>query len=297
MTERPEMAPRSAGLLRYLKEAFLFRWNLLLFLGGVAAAAISPAPDALLALIGAAELTYLAMLSTIPRFRAAIDAKYHAKRSARRESRSSQDRQLVLQQMLDNLDPQARERFHRLRGRCVEMQKIARGVRGRARIEKGAADELRTPSLDRLLWVFLRLLHSRQALERFLATTNEGEIRQRLEQLRQQIAAAEQREDERIGRALQDSVATAELRLSNYRKAERNAEFVGIELDRIEEKIQALSEMAISRQDPDFISRQVDSVAESMSQTERAIGELDEITGITADLEGPPAILEAELSS
>ena len=37
--------PKRAGVLRYLKEAFLFRWNLLL-LGGASAAAVLSESDA-----------------------------------------------------------------------------------------------------------------------------------------------------------------------------------------------------------------------------------------------------------
>ena len=64
-------------------------------------------------------------------------------------------------------------------------------------------------------------------------------------------------------------MASSELRLDNYGRAKKNAEFVSIELDRLEGKIQALAEMAVNRQDPDFLSNQVDSAADSMRQTER----------------------------
>ena len=70
--------PRTAGLVDYLKHAFLFRWNLLFFGGGVAAAALMPMTGALLPLIAAGELTYLAGLVSQKRFRAAIDARVHA---------------------------------------------------------------------------------------------------------------------------------------------------------------------------------------------------------------------------
>ena len=43
---------QGAGIGRYLKEAFLFRWNVLLFLGGAAAALLSPWPDIFLPLVG-----------------------------------------------------------------------------------------------------------------------------------------------------------------------------------------------------------------------------------------------------
>src|SRR5689334_24403806 len=71
--------PQGASTSEYLKEAFLFRWNLLLFLGGTAAAALTPLAPVLLPLVGAGELAYLAGLVSVPRFRAAIDAKAHAR--------------------------------------------------------------------------------------------------------------------------------------------------------------------------------------------------------------------------
>jgi hypothetical protein len=86
-----------------------------------------------------------------------------------------------------------------------------------------------------------------------------------------------------------------ELRLDNFGRARKNAEFVSIELDRIEGKIQALAEMAVNRQDPDFLSSQVDSAAESMRQTEKAVSELQHLTGLGEQLEEPPAILETDL--
>ena len=48
-------------------------------------------------------------------------------------------------------------------------------------------------------------------------------------------------------------------------------------------------------QDPDFISREVDSVAASMNQTEAAISELSMVDGLIDDLAEPPPILRADL--
>src|SRR5207245_1862936 len=120
-----EQTPRGAGMGAYLKEAFLFRWNLLFFLGGTAAAALTP-------------------------------------------------------------------------------------VRGAAGDQSSSAEEIRTPGLDRLLWLFLRLLLSKAALDRFLATIDEKEISTRLAELRKSFAAA-QGGDDRIVRSLQDSIAMCEL--------------------------------------------------------------------------------------
>jgi hypothetical protein len=284
-----------AGLPDYVKEAFFFRWNLLFFLGGAAAAVLTPLAPVLLPLVGAAELTYLAGLVSVPRFRAAIDAKVHAASQAATAKPGPSTPPVSLVSMLAGLPPESRSRFERLHGRCVEMRGIAAGVRGSAGDQAGSAEEIRTPGLDRLLWLFLRLLLSKAALDRFLRTMNEQDISSRLEELRKQLTSAQEGKDERVIRSLQDSVAMGELRLDNFGRARKNAEFVSIELDRIEGKIQALAEMAVNRQDPDFLSSQVDSAAESMRQTEKAVSELQHLTGLGEQLEEPPAILETDL--
>jgi hypothetical protein len=278
----------------YLREAFFFRWNLLLLAGGAAAAALTPVAAVLLPLVAAGELTYLAGLVSIPRFRAAIDAKQHARRTAT----SGPDQPPTPPSLLDllgGLPPESRHRFERLHGRCVEMRAIAAGVRGATAGRPSAPDEMRTPGLDRLLWLFLRLLVSKTALDRFLLTLDEKQITERAAELRKSLDAAQAGGDDRVIRSLQDSLATAELRLDNFGRARKNADFVSIELDRIEGKIQTLAEMAVNRQDPDFLSSQVDSAAESMRQTEKAVSELQHLTGLADQLEEPPPIMQTDL--
>ena len=285
----------------YLKEAFLFRWNLLFLLGGATAAALTPLAPVLLPLVAAGELTYLTGLVSVPRFRAAIDAKVHAAGKAAGAGAAAATPPVSLVSMLGGLPPEARTRFERLHARCLEMRGIAAGVRGAAGDQNSSVEEIRTPGLDRLLWLFLRLLLSKAALDRFLQTMNEQEISTRLAELRKNVAAAQAAQsektggDDRIVRSLQDSLAMCELRLDNYGRAKKNADFVSIELDRIEGKIQALAEMSVNRQDPDFLSSQVDSAADSMRQTEKAVSELQHLTGLADQLEEPPAILEADL--
>ncbi len=291
-TDRSAQPPQGAGLMDYLKAAFFFRWNVLFFFGGLAAAAIAPLPDVTIPIVLAGELAYLGALTSIARFRAAIDAKVHAARGAASAQPTTAPSLVV---MLAGLPGEARSRFERLHARCVEMRHLAEGARGASGRDAGSAEEIRTPGLDRLLWLFLRLLMSKNALDRFLLTMSSEDVSARLEQLRKDVAAAQQSGDERIVRSLQDSIAMAELRLDNYERAKKNAQFVLIELDRIEGKIQALAEMAVNRQDPDLLSSQVDSEAESMRQTEKAVSELQHLTGLADQLQDPPPILDADL--
>ncbi len=279
----------------YLREAFFFRWNLLAFVGGAAAAALLPLTGVLMPLVAATELAYLAGLISVPRFRAAIDAKVHAAGQTAPAGGGPAAPAVSLVTMLKGLPADARTRFERLHARCAQMRSIAAGVRGATGDQGGSAEEIRTPGLDRLLWLFLRLLLSKAALDRFLQAMNEQDITAQLAGLRKNLAAAQGGGDDRIVKSLQDSIASGELRLDNYGRAKKNAEFVSIELDRLEGKIQALAELAVNRQDPDFLSNQVDSAAESMRQTEKAVSELQHLTGMADQLQEAPAILGTDL--
>jgi hypothetical protein len=257
---------------------------------------MSPYPDALLPIVGGLELAYLTGLSSIPRFRTAIDAKIAAKaRGSSADATPTTSQQVSLDRILESLPAPALRRFLLLRQRCFEMRSITSGVRGQADDAADSAESIRTPALDRLLYLFLRLLVSQNGLDRFMRSTSEKDLEAKLTDIRTRFEAAKTAGDERVKNSLQDSVADAELRLDNYRKAAKDAEFVAIELDRIETKIQALIEMGVSRQDPDYLSHQVTAAAESMQHTEAAVNQLQHLTGLADQIEEPPPILEANI--
>src|SRR5438034_11535206 len=84
-----------AGMLEYLKHAFVARWNLLLCFGAAAAAVLSPWPDVLLPLIAAGEMIYLGGVISMPRFREAVDADIADRaRVALRGGRRSEERRV-----------------------------------------------------------------------------------------------------------------------------------------------------------------------------------------------------------
>ena len=283
------MIARGAGIVEYVKRAFLYRWNLLLFFGGAAGAALSPWPDALLPLLLAVEIAYLGSLVSRPRFRDAIDAQVHKQaQSGTRQGTVAGAESLI--EAVNSLSPPSRQRFEALRMRCLEMKSITRGVGSQS---ASSSEDLSTPALDRLLWIFLRLLISQQGLDRFLRSTNEAEIRARIEEVKAKLNGATAQE-ERFKRSLEDNAAVQEIRLENYKKAGENAEFVRLELDRIEAKIQALVESSVNRQDPNVLSSQIEGVTASVQSTEAAIRELQQITGVVDQMQEPPAILDAD---
>jgi len=92
-----------AGVKEYLKRAFLYRWNMLAFLGGVAGALLSPWPDAMLPLVAAAEMTYLGGLIASSRFRQAIDAQVYKESKQQRTEGVNGARSI--QEIVANLKP------------------------------------------------------------------------------------------------------------------------------------------------------------------------------------------------
>ena len=292
----PVSTGRTASLGAYLKAAFFYHWNLLFFVGGGLLAALSGKPDALLPIVGGLEIAYLTGLLAMPRFRTAIDAQVAAKeRDATATARVNPSAQQSLQRMIDSLPVASAARFVALRQRCFEMRDIASRIRGQASGASDSGDSIRTPALDRLLFLFLKLLMSQAGLDRFLRSASEKELSARLEETKARLVAAQTGGDERTVNSLKDSVADGELRLENYRKSMKDSEFVSVELDRIETKIQALIEMGVSRQDAEALSHQVTAAADSMQQTEDAVNQLQHLTGLADSLAEPPAILEADL--
>jgi hypothetical protein len=281
------MPTHSAGLGEYVKRAFLYRWNLLAFVGATAAALLSPIPDALLPLIAAGELIYLTGLVSNTKFRQAIDAERH--QAATEQTAATTQRSL--QDIVATFPFEARQRFEQLRNRCLEMRDIAHGVRGK---QQPLGEDSNTQALDRMLWVFLRLQTTQLYLQRFLEKANEVEIRNRIKEAEARLQS-QNSPDERIRRSLEDSLLVQQQRLENREKAKQNLDYVRVELDRIEAKIQAITEASVNRQDPDFLTSQIDSVSESMQSTEKAINELQQLTGIVEEMQAPPLILEADL--
>jgi hypothetical protein len=282
-------------LTKYLKSAFLYHWNLLAFLGALGFAALSGAADVLCPLVLAGEVAYLGLLGTHPKFQKYVDAQEN--KAARQEGSAGAEQTMKL--MLRTLPDKQAERFKTLRAGCVELRQIAADLK-----EPDQAgglphlDDLQLAGLDRLLWIFLRLLFTQTMLERFFQKTSEAKIQSDIRSLEEHISRTGQGtgdpRKQKLRKALQDNLDTCRERLANYQKARDNSELVQAEIDRLENKIRSLSELAVNRQDPDFISGQVDLVASSMVQTERTMNDLQFATGLVAGDDAVPEILSRE---
>lgn len=263
------MAARS-GFLTYIKTAFLWHWNLLALGAGAVFSVLSGQPDSLLPILLAAEILYLGLLTTRPRFQKAVDASFLT------QQQPLVNHDEVIEQIRQRLTPPDWNRFEQLQQRCLSLNRIAEQIRGPQASDNTRIQEMQTGSLERLLWLFLKLLYSRDALQRFLSETDKKSLESQIQSAEQEVkeATANQRPDKLI-RTIDDKLVTLRQRLANYLRAEENREILAAEIDRIEQKVNAISELSISARDPADVSAQVDGIAEGVSVTEEAIRKLD----------------------
>lgn len=269
------------GLWKYVKEAFKWHWNLLALGAGTAFGILSGQPDVILPLVAAGELAYLGMLATHPKFQKAIESR----EAAQKREKTALTADQAFQRITSALPPHALEKYEALRERCMKLREIAKNLRSPgAGGDAGRLESMQLKSLDRLLWIYLRLAYTEHSLQRFLEETDEEGIRADIQRITKRLAGYAEKETsprrEKARRAIEDTLRTSQLRLTNLEKARENHELVQLELERLEHKIRSVAEMAVNRQEPEFISDQVDAVTKSLLETEKTMDDLDFATGL-----------------
>lgn len=271
-------------LWKYIKAAFTNRWNVLALAGGIGFSLLSGQPEVGLSLVAAAELGWLGLVGTHPVFRRHVDLQEH-QRLRQDDAKSAEVR---MRRMLTSLPRGAQQRFEQLMERCEELRTISRQFQAAHGAEQtdGSIAEVRLEGLDRLLWLFLKLLYTENSLNRFFETTTIDEIEREIKQVQARLEREESRPNSqqraRIIATLKDNLQTCELRQKNFEQARDSFELVKAEQKRLENKIRSLAEMGISKGDPGLLSSQVDSAAGSIQETEKTLSELEFVTGLTS---------------
>ena len=135
----------------------------------------------------------------------------------------------------------------------------------------------------------------------FSRRTSRDRITQDIKRIEQRIATLDPQDTsaqaQKIRGTLTDNLTTSQDRLSNYDRAQANYEFVELEIDRLENKITSLAEVAVNRQEPAYVSSQVDQVANSMLNTEKTMNDLQVFTGLEDLDDEIPILLDTTRTS
>ena len=268
---------------KYIKAAFTNHWNLLGLAGGVGFSLVTGQPEIGLPLVAAAELAWLGFVGTHPRFRKFVDLRERSKSDAS----GAEAAEARMKRMLNSLPRGAQQRFDKLMDQCEELRCITsqyQRAHGKDLSSEAIAD-VRLDGLDRLMWLFLKLLFTESSLNRFFETTSIDDITKEIKQVSQRLEREEDRPENaqrhRIIATLKDNLQTCELRKQNFERARDSFELVKAEQRRLENKIRSLAEMGISQGDPATLSSQVDTVAGSVHETEKTLSELEFVTGLS----------------
>lgn len=274
-------------LLGYAKAAFFNEYHLPLLIGSVIFAFLTPITSVLLPLIVAGELIYMSAMVQHPRFQRFVDSTQNARTDQEKEIEANER----VKKFYNLLSPVARSAYDSLRDRC---DIISRAVPHASSDGVDRIADWQTQGVNKLLFVYLKLLYTRQSLNDFLSRIDErllddleGDTKKKMERVQKDNLLSK----EKMLRSLQDTLNTVQTRKTNLLKAKENYDFIGMELDRISAKLTTLSEMAINRQDPAMLTAGVDDVANSVQTTEQAIGELSMFAGIPIEEEYVPSMM------
>ncbi len=245
--------------------------------------------------IGAgAELGYLTLLATHPRFQRFVAGKMGASVTG--------DAQRRLQALVATLPEGDRRRYAALAQRCQAILELQ--FHGETRAPGYAAQ---SDSLGRLTWMYLRLLATRQAIHRVLrdsGTRAPGDpppipgapsshrLDQQVADLKRRLADTRLSED--LRRSLAGQLELLEQRLARRAEAEQKLAFLDAELARVEQQVELIREQAVLSTDPEHFSQRIDEISATLGTTGQWIADQQQVLGAMDDLisEPPPLSMQ-----
>ncbi len=270
-----------------LKRAFKWHWNLLFLGAGATVGLLSDSPSVILPAVLAGELAYLGFLGLNQRFQNVLRGKKLV---------DEQDNRLRVRHLVDFLSTRDRRRFELLQKQCRELTLLQRRLDSQRAVGGAHGDQFRTESLDKLLWLFLKLLYQKTGIDRFLDQTDRESLGVQLEEATSDVSQAEaDGRDERLIQSLNEKRTTMESRVANYDRAMENSDLLAAEIDNTEQKIVHLCEVGMSNRDSSSLSHQIDGIAKSVELSERALGDLHIEQYLPED--APPPLVSEETSS
>ena len=272
----------SLGIGHFVRAALKVPYNIILLAGGILAGVIVQHPEIVWPLVGAGELLYLATLSTNARFQAVVRAQHEARLAG-----GGPD---LVPQLLARLSPARRERFEKVRRRCVDLRRSLQTERPDevSRVLQGQETE----GVNKLLWVFLRTLVQEQTLANFCDTMPSQEIEATLRKT--EVAMQQPGISDAMKTAHEENAKVLRQRIDNLRRAQQNLEAVAVRLVRVENSIMLVQEQALTRRDPAFIESEVQSVTDGLHSLEEMMRSMDIPQAVSVSDDVTPDFMQVE---
>jgi hypothetical protein len=225
------------------------------------------------------EFGYLMLLSTNERFQRTVTAS--------RLWEAGRQWQQRVNELVQQLNLEGQRRYHALEARCLTILDQQKATL----VPSGL--EAQGEGMTRLLWMYLRLLLTRQAIERIVresaGSAEEGtQLEDRVHNLEIRLAAGSVGEE--LRRSLTGQIDILKQRLQKRTEAHDKLMFLEAELTRLQEQVELIREQAVLSTDPQMLSERIDQITASLDGTNQWIREQQKIYGATEDLlsEPPP---------
>jgi len=180
----------------------------------------------------------------------------------------------------ERLQPASQSRYRALVVVCREVLGLGGGT------SEGGLGDFRAGNLNQMLWLFLRLLASREAITDTLARIDRRQLEAGLESLKSRVAATTDPEGA-LARSLRATLEIQEKRLANLDTATNSLAVLDAELERIEQQVRLVREESAVSRSPEALSARLDAVSSTLSETSRWMDQhADLMTDLTsADLD------------
>ena len=228
----------------------------------------------------AAEVAYLFFRSSSLRFQKLVEAELLQRRRIGFEER--------VRQAAASLSETSRERYRRLLRECGQLLGLAQGIESE---RVGTLSDFRAGGLNQLLWLFLRLLTSREVIVANLSQVDQKDVEAEVDRVRERLLKAPP--DSALARSLKATLEIQIKRLDNLAKARTSLDVIDAELERIEQQVHLLREESAVSGGPEAVSARLDTVSQTLAETSRWMDQNAELLGSLGvdDLDTGPARL------
>jgi hypothetical protein len=211
--------------------------------------------------------------SASERFQKLVEAERLQARSVNAEDR--------MKLAYDRLQPGSQARYRALVVVCREVLGLGVGS------GEGSLTDFRAGNLNQMLWLFLRLLASRESITDTIARVDRGQLESGLASIKSRVAAASDPEGA-LARSLRATLEIQEKRLANLDSATSNLAVIDAELERIEQQVRLVREESAVSRSPEALSARLDAVSSTLSETSRWMDQHSDLMSDMAadDLDG-----------
>ena len=126
--------------------------------------------------------------------------------------------------------------------------------------------------MNSLLSAFLRLLDQLNAYRRYLNATDRGRIDREIKELERDLDAET---NERLAEIKKRRLDILGRRVDRFAKGEENREIISHQLAAIEDLMRLMHEQSLTLRDPQDISRQLETLANEVAETEGTVREME----------------------